>query len=476
MLQGIGWTASGQFFNHLLTFILGIILARILTPNDFGLLGMITVFTGFAETVKDFGISSALIHKKELKENELSSTFWLSLGIGIVLAIVFGLLSKPIAVFYGNDILRYITFFIALNFIFSSASIAQQSLLQKKLDFKGLVYITFFSELIASSLAIILAWYGWGVWSLVHRILCKTILSGLLYWIRSAWYPAFHFSFSDLRDIFSFSIPLFGTRAMNYWVRNLDDLLIGRLIGASALGNYTRAYSLMRFPLIQITKVMDQVYFPVLSQPSVQVSTVKSIFFKTNRLSAFIFLPVMAGLSILAPDFIWVLLGEKWLDVIPLLRILALAGLLQSIVVVIGGIFMITGETKVQFRLGLFTSSISVIALLVGIRWGATGVAWGLFAATIICFIPNIFYAGRIIDINLIQWLSNLWEITLSTAFMSLGIWLLHPYLAEFSPFSRLLLNILNGFIIYIGLLILIKPPVFKDLKEIFDRLAHEKN
>ena len=289
---------------------------------------MIVVFTGFAEVIKDFGIGSALIHKENLKENELSSAFWWSLGIGLLLAIIFGLLSKPLAAFYGKDILSKITLFIAVNFLFSSASITQQSLLQKRLDFKGLVYITFFSELIASSLAIILAWYGWGVWSLVNRMLCKTILSGLLYWIRSAWYPALHFSFSDLRDIFSFSVPLFGTRAMNYWVRNLDDLLIGRLIGASALGNYTRAYSLMRFPLIQITKVMNQVYFPVLSQPSIQVSTVKSVFLKTNRLSAFIFLPVMAGLSILAPDFIWVLLGKKWLDVIPLLRILALAGLL----------------------------------------------------------------------------------------------------------------------------------------------------
>jgi len=241
-ISGISWSIKAQIFQQFFSISTSIILARLLNPVDFGLVAMITVITGFAGIFVDMGLGSALIQKKDITQSELSSVFWFNLVAGFLLTLIFITSAQFIATFYDEPLLVPLTIFISFNFIISAFGVIQKALLTKKVDFKTLFKVQFITQPIAVVVGISMAWKGFGPWSIATQIVLNSLLSTSMLWLVSNWKPSWEFKWGSIKGLLGFSLSLFGNRSLNYWVRNLDNLLIGKFIGTDSLGVYSKAY------------------------------------------------------------------------------------------------------------------------------------------------------------------------------------------------------------------------------------------
>ncbi|MEZ5039070.1 MAG: lipopolysaccharide biosynthesis protein [Saprospiraceae bacterium] len=463
--HGFTWNFLNEAVNKLLSFGFGMVLARLLYPKDFGLVAMATIFLGFAEIFKDFGITTAIIQKINITKNELSSAFWFNLITGSIMALLVLIGAKWLAFFYREPDLIFVIYVLAINFFLSSLSLVHFALLIKSLDFKKLFLISVISEIISAGLAIYFAMYGWGFWSILIKILSRTCLQLVLLWGFSNWKPQFWFSKKEIQPLIRFSLPLVGTQSMNYWVRKIDDLLVGKLLGNQALGIYDRSYAFLTLPLGQIKGVIGKVALPFFSIIQSDPIQVRWYFLKMTRIVGLISFPFMLGLYFVADDLVFVLLGEYWMPTVGPLKIFALTGIFQSVIVLIGVLFISQGKTKLQFRLGVFTSFVGIVSLVIGLNWGLEGVAWGLFVATIINLGPNIYFAGSIVGINILEWFSNLKEVALSSLLLFLWLYLIQNLFIIELGVCRLFLFFFAGILIYYLTITFFKIKAFDELK-----------
>ncbi|GAA4303683.1 hypothetical protein GCM10023183_16490 [Nibribacter koreensis] len=314
---------------------------------------------------------------------------------------------------------------------------------------------------------------GFGVWSLVLNYIISSALSAIFVWIISPWKPVPQFDKLAFKELFGYSSNLLGFGILNYWVRNLDNLLVGKFIGTSALGVYSRAYTLMLLPITQITAVITKVMFPALSAIQDDVSKVRSIYIRSITIIAFVTFPMMIGLLIVADSFILSIYGDKWVNVVPILQVLCVVGLVQSITTTVGWIFNSQGKTKVQLRWALFTSTFRCISFFVGIQWGVMGVAMAYMLGTLMLSVPSLFLAGRIIKLQLRDIFDSLLPTTLISVVMGLGVYGVKLMLINFnlSPIIVLLLLIVTGVTIYIFLSFLFKIKPLIEVNMIFTKM-----
>lgn len=470
---GFNWNFADQVINKLVSFGFGIFLVRLLYPQDYGLIAMAAVFLGFAEIFKDFGISSAIIQRKEMTADELNSSFWLAGLMGLLLSAFLVLSASPIASYYHESVLVIVIKVLAMNLFLSSFGLVHMALLVKALDFRSIFLISVTAEVVSSSIAIFAALAGWGVWSLLIKLLSRNCLQLVFLWGASSWRPRFRFSKEDLRAMMDFILPLVGTQSMNYWVRHLDNLLIGKFHGEQALGLYDRSYAFLMLPLGQIRGIVGKVALPVFARIQMDIVRVRKYFLKMTRLVALFSFPLMSGLYLVSNDLVVVVLGEKWISVTEPLKIFALTGFVQSVVTLIGILFVSQGKTKLQFNLGIFTSFVGIISILVGLNWGIVGVAWALLVATLINLGPNIYYAGHIIDMNVIHWISNLQGVFCCTLIMVFGLSLIEYLIVIEVTWLRLLTLPLIGALFYGSSLHLLRIQAYKELRALFSTVVY---
>lgn len=450
-LAGLMWSGMAQLVRLLLGFGISVILARLLTPTEFGLVGMILVFTGFAELFSNLGLGAALIQIKSIADRHLNVVFWTSLAAGIVLTLLLILFAPLLAAFYETPALTSLSIALAFNFILSSLGVVQLSLLSRALNFRSIALAEVSAVGIGGILGIGLALNGSGVWSLVAKTLMTTCLTTLLLWRLSPWRPSFHFDRSALRELWGFSANLVGFQITNYWARNLDDLLIGRLIGSAALGIYSRAYALMLLPLSQITRMLSRVMFPSLAEIQDHLEQVRGVYLAATRTIALLTFPLMVGLWVLADVFVLALLGEKWVEVTPILRILCISGLGQSVGSTTGWIYKSQGRTDIQLKWGLFSSLVRCVAFLIGIQWGIVGVAYAyVLSGYVILWYPAWAIPGRLIGLTFWQMLKNVSGPFGCAIVMGMVLWggrLILP--ATWPQWITLLFFIIIGIVIY---------------------------
>ena len=476
MLRGFNWNFANQIINKVVSFGFGIFLARLLYPQDFGLIAMAAVFLGFAEIFKDFGISSAIVQRKEITASELDTSFWLTVIMGFFMASLLVLCASPIAFFYQEPLLIVIIKVLALNLFLSSLGLVHIALLTKALNFKSIFFISVTAEVISAILAILAALAGWNFWSILIKLLSRTCLQLVILWSSSAWKPSFKLSKKNVRPLLEFAFPLVGTQSMNYWVRHLDDLLIGKFHGDQTLGIYDRGYAFLLLPLGQIKGIVGKVAFPFFAGIQTDIVRVRKYFLKMTRLVALFSFPFMSVLYLIADDLVLIMLGEKWRAVVEPLKVFALTGILQSVVILIGVLFVSQGQTKLQFYLVLITSLIGVISIVVGLNWGIIGVAWGLFVATLINLGPNIYFAGSIIGLSFFRWVTNLLGVALCTILMVLGLSLIQNLIVIEVIWFRLLLWSLIGGLLYVLSAYVFRIQAYEELIWLTKGLVNGKN
>jgi len=431
-VRSVGWSATLQIARLLMQILISAILARLLTPSDFGLIAMVTVFSSFVAIFSDFGLTSAIIQKKEVSDEALSSTFWISVGLGALLTIALAAFAPLIAAFYSEPRLTPLIVLLSTTFFIASFGNVQSALLTKSMNFKALAVIGICALGISGPISIFLAFSGYGVWSLAWNVVLFTFITVVLTWIYSRWVPHFSLGLQHVKGLLGFGMNLTGFSFVNYFGRNLDNLLIGRFLGPTPLGFYNLAYNLLLFPLSNISDVVGRVMFPALSKIQHDKRIVREAYITSNRHIAAISLPLMMWLVITAPQLVRVVFGMKWVSAIVLVQILAITAAQQSIVANAGWIYLSQGRTDVMLKVSTVATIITAISFAVGLRWGVVGVAIAYTIASYSLAYPLNAVPFRLIDLKVRHFFAYLLPIVLATLIFGVVAFLVRIFLEEF--------------------------------------------
>jgi O-antigen/teichoic acid export membrane protein len=401
-LQGIAWSFITRIASQAIQFGVSIVLARLLFPADFGLVGMVGVFTGFAAVFIDFGIGSAIVQRPELDERQIRAAFTATLVVGAATTLLIAAGAPLIAAFYHRDELVALTRVSALAFLLTSIGVVPRAMLMRGMQIKRLMLLDLAVLVASSSCSVALALSGAGVWTVVVGSLVVAAGQSFLPVLFGPWKVRFAIDLRHLRPLMGVSLNLLGFNVINYWSRNVDNLLIGRLLGETSLGLYTRAYTLMLLPIVQIGGVLSSSMMPMLSRVSHDRARSKNLFLRALGMIALVGFPMMLGLASVAGPFVRAFYGPKWLELIPLLRVLSIVGALQMLTSPTGWIFVSQGRTDVMLRWGLVACSAIIIALLVGAYLGSTlSVATAYLVINLVLFPPCLALAGGLVEASL---------------------------------------------------------------------------
>lgn len=442
-VRGIGWSATSQIARLLMQILISAILARLLAPSDFGLIAMVTVFSNLVAIFSGFGLTSAIVQEREISDEALSSTFWISVGLGALLTIALAASAPLIAAFYSEPRLTPLVVLISATFFIASFGNVQSALLQKSMNFKALAVIGICALAISGPVAIFLAFSGYGVWSLAWNIVLSTSITVILTWIYSRWVPHFLLGLQRIKGLLGFGANLTAFSFVDYFARNLDNLLIGRFLGPAPLGFYNLAYTLLLFPLMNVSDVIGRVMFPALSIIQQDKQVVREAYVTANRYIGVVSFPLMVWVIVTAPQLVGVVYGPKWTSAIPLVQILAVTAAVQSISITIGWILLSQGRTDVLLKLGIFTTSIVGISFVVGLRWGVLGVAIAYTIAACFVAYPNFAVTFRLIDLKVKDFFAKLWSIVLATLILGISTFLLRLSLERLGVTQNLIVLVI---------------------------------
>lgn len=368
-----------------------VVLARILTPGDFGLIAMVAAITGFVMLVKDLGLAQAVVQRPHISHGEVSALFWVNVGFSAALAVAMVAAAPLIAAIYDREELVGVTMAFAVVTIGAGMGTQHQALLNRQMRFTALAVTEIVSLLLASALAIVAALVGMGYWALVIQTAVQALGATILLWLMMPWRPSLPRGFAGIGSFVAFGGNLTGFNMVNYVARNADNVLIGWRWGAAPLGLYAKAYSLLMMPLKQINAPLARVGLPTLSRLAEEPTRYRTAYLRILRVMTLLSMPLVAVLIATSDLVLEVVLGEQWVDAAAIFAWLGIVGLLQPIANTTGWLFVSQGRTKEMFYWGLIGSGTSVASFVVGLPFGPAGVAaayalTGVFVRTPILF------------------------------------------------------------------------------------------
>lgn len=399
-VSGFKWITISQVSRQVAQLITTAILARLLNPDDFGLIGMAMVAIGFINIFKDLGTSSAIIQRQDVSDQLLHSIYWVNVIFGLISTMVLFLLSGSIASFYNEPRIEPVLETLSMTFTISGMSIVHQSILEKELAFRKVAKGEIVSTVTGSVVGIALALNGFGVWSLVFQSIAVSAVTTVLLSLASGWRPKAVFVLDEIKRVSSYSMHLTGYSVFNYLVRNSDYLLVGKFLGAQDLGFYTLAYRIMLFPLQNISSVISRVMFPVYSILRDDDETFRQAYLRVTSVIALISFPIMIALWVVADSFVVTIFGNQWIPSVLLIKILIPVGILQSIGTTVGSIYQAKGRTDLMLRWGGVTGLLTVLGFVFGIQWGIVGVAIAYTVTTLILSYPGFLIPFKLIGMT----------------------------------------------------------------------------
>jgi len=471
-ISGIKWISIARLSKQLFQFVTILILAKLLSPVDFGLMGMAMVVIGFLNIFNDLGVSAAIIHKQNIDERLLSSVFWLNISFGILVMVGLAVSAPFIAMIYGDSRLVPILQLLSISFFVASVTFLQQTYFEKKLLFKFTARAEIISVFISSIAAIGLAYKGYGVWALVFQTLLGASVNSFALWVSSPWRPKFTFHWADVRSLMNFSLNLSGFNIFNYLIRSADSILIGKYLGATALGYYSLALRIILYPLQNITAVISKVMYPVYSSINQNDAKIREIYTQISCAIAFLTFPMMLGIMAIGDMFVYSFLGNKWEPIINLLYVLAPVGLLQSLDSTTGTLFQIKGKTNWLFWWGMLTGVLFLFAYIIGLKWGIIGVAGGYLILTLVQTYPGFAIPFRLINLKVKNYFFAVKGILLASLVMGLLVFVSKNFFAAYTSVKiNFFLNSFFGLVLYIIGLFLVDRKTLSDFFKIYKQV-----
>lgn len=375
--QAAVWAAGARLLSQVLQFLSTIVTARLLVPDDYGKTAIIFPIVAFALILTNLGLSAAVIHASRVTEKLLSGAFWLNAATGVALTLLVSGLSFPLARFYGVPSLVPLLCLASLNFALN-LRVVHTALLERTLRFKQIAAIETACTVLNIGSTVAAAVAGAGAYSLVLGPLVYTVSMTVVMWWSVRWVPRARPDRATLAYLWSFSRGITGFYFLNFWARNADNLALGRFVSQADLGLYSRAYNLMKLPVEQMNVMMSRVLFPALTRLRDEPERLGRAWSRALVAAATVTAPLTVGMAVAAPAMIEVLYGDRWLGIVPVLQLLALAALPQILTTTVAGLLRAAGEPDLLFRLGVITSAMSLVAIAVGLPWGTVGVAAAL--------------------------------------------------------------------------------------------------
>lgn len=432
-ISGLLWSFSDDVLKHIVQFTIGIVLARILSPAEFGLIGMITVFIAISNSFINSGFSQALIRKQNASDADLSTVFYFNIFVAILFYSILHLTSGSISNFYNEPELKPITRVYGLILIINSFGLIQQTILIKNINFKLQTKISFTASIIAGIVAIYLAYNGYGVWSLVWSSVISAIMINLLLWTFNSWLPKLIFSLQSFKELFAFGSNLLISGLIATIYQNIYLLIIGKVFSASELGFYTRASKFKDLPSKNLMRTVQRVTYPVLSTLQDNSDKLKSGYKRLIKSTMFISFTVMLIMAAVAKSMILFLIGEQWLPSVSFLQLLCFAGMLFPLQAMNLNILKVKGRSDLFLRLEIIKKLLAIPVILIGIFVGIHAMIIGMVVNSFIAYFINSFFSGKMISYPVKEQLKDLAPSFLLALSVSLIVYL-YSLIFNFSP------------------------------------------
>lgn len=465
-VSGVIWSVIERFSAAGLQFLVMIIMARLLSPADYGLVAMLQIFIAVSQSLIDSGFSQALIRKKDRTQTDLSTAFYFNIVVGLFLYFVLFFSAPLIADFYEVPELVNITRVIALGLLFNSLTVVQLALLSININFRLQAKVTLFAAAVSGILGITLAYTGFGVWSIVVQQVSNLGVNALMLWIVSHWKPSLCFSMDSFRNLFGFGSKLMLSGLIDTLYKNIYLIVIGKIFSKTNLGYYTRAHQFSDFPAASLTYVFQRVTYPVLCTMQDDDERLALNYRRLLRLIAFVIFPIMIGISAVSKPLVLFLLKDQWAFTAVLLSIIAVQMMFYPVHAINLNLLKVKGRSDLFLRLEIIKKIIGVSVLIITIPMGLIAMCIGAIFSSVFCLVVNTYYTGKLIQVGFWMQMRDLLPTILLSFSMGGLVYIVISVVDGY--LLQLFIGVITGVISYLLLSYLFK---FNELKEILSLL-----
>lgn len=470
-ISGVIWNAVSNFSTKGIDFIVGIILARLLTPKEFGLIGTITIVIVLSEVFINSGFNQALIRKQNCTQKDYSTAFFFNFFVAVFLFFVLLITAQPISSFFNNSELKPLIQVLGFGLIISSFTLVQQATLTKRIDFKLQTKVRLSASILSGIVGIAMALTGFGVWSLVARNLSNRGLQSLFLWVWNRWKPEWIFSKESFKDLFGFGSKLLASGLIGTLLNNLNYLIIAKYFSAQDLGYFTRAEMFKKLPSENVSSIITTVAYPVLASVQDDRVMLKNYFRKMFVNTFFIIVVLMVGLAAVSDTLILTLIGEKWLPSVELLQLLCFAGLMFPLNSMNINILNVVGRSDLYLKLQLIVQVLAIPNIFIGVFFGIKALIIGMNVIALIGYVIFNYESNKVIHYSIKEQLFDVLPSFILAAIMG-GIVFFIGYFTNLSNLTTLIIQVIAGglFVIISGELLKIKEYIFIK-KTLFDKI-----
>lgn len=449
-LLGVFWTLIDTFFLKGLIICTGLILARILGPKEFGLMGMISIFIAVGIVLVDSGLSSSLIRNKNNNEKDYTTVFFTNLFFSILIYFLIYFSASSIADFYNQDSLTNIIRVYCLTFIISALSAVHIAILNKNLDFKKLTLYNFPPTIIGICVGLYLAYSGYGVWSLIFMNLVIKITLLLILWFTSNWKPSFSFSIEKFKFHFNYGYKLLLSSLLNKVFTNVYHVIIGKSYDINILGYYERSVSLNAYSNDVITGIIKKVTFPLLSKIQDDEKQITQVYKRILKLSFYITAPLMLVIAAEAKPLFNLILGEEWLSAVPYFQILCIASILYPNHSFNLNVLKVYGRSDLFLKLEIYKKLLISFLILITYKFGVMGLVWSSVFSSFIAMYINTYYSSKYIDYKYLEQMKDMIKPLILSILVSIIALLIISYLDNYNLYFQIIASTLTAIVLYL--------------------------
>ena len=450
-VDGLKWSFIDNSASLGLSFIFGLILARLLSPREFGLIGMITIFIAIAGAFVNSGFGAALIRKQDCTQADYSTVFYFNLIIGLLFYLLLFFTAEEISKFFNEPLLKPMVRVLSLGIIINALTLIQSIRLTKRIDFKLQTKVSIIAIVLSGSVGIVMAFTGYGVWSLIVKIILGYLLTFLLLWYWNKWKPSLIFSVASFKELFSFGSKLLASGLIDTIYTNIYYLVIGKYYTAVELGYYTRAEQFQSLPSSNIQGVIGRVSYPVLTTIQDDIPRLREVYKKMIRSTMFITFVLMLGMAAVARPMVLSLIGEKWEPSVIYLQMLCFVGMFFPLHALNLGMLTVKGRSDLFLRLEIIKKALAVPVIIIGVICGIKAMILGMLLLTLIAYYLNSYWSGRLIGYSFLEQIKDILPSFLLAVVMS-SIVFAEGLLIQLPPLPLLIIQLITGALLTFGL------------------------